>query len=424
MINRLSRDSISSYLKAVGYAFVRWSYLCVCACLLLLMAPVLDRSSPDPVAVVPIEKSPTANSLSRLGIELKRGDTLLGVLTRYGVKPISAHELIAKIGPLFNLKKLRSGDRVDLVIDQGDRSVQRVEIDLEDKLLRAKAVPQGWTVEHEAIPFTVQTRTIRGEVFSSLYENGLDAGLTPEQILELAKIFEYDIDFFSDFRKGDDFAVIVEEQHYENGRRSLRRILAADLETAGTANGAFYFMPRHGAGGYYDAEGKQLRRSFLRAPLSYSRISSFFSVARRHPIFRTVRPHMAIDYAAPMGTPVVAIGKGRVQRSGWYAGYGKFIEIAHGNGYTSRYGHFSRIARGIRRGVEVNAGEVIGFVGQTGHATGPHLHFEFLRGGRKINFLSLKIPRTEQLTRAELERFQREREARLATMDELQNSPS
>jgi murein DD-endopeptidase MepM/ murein hydrolase activator NlpD len=159
-----------------------------------------------------------------------------------------------------------------------------------------------------------------------------------------------------------------------------------------------------------------VQRSFLRAPLSYVRISSPFNLTRRHPIFRTVRPHRAIDYAAPAGTPVVAIGGGRVAFSGWRHGYGNLVEIRHAGGYVSRYGHFSRIASGVRMGAQVNQGDVVGYVGQTGHATGPHLHFEFLRGGEKINFLSLKIPRVERLAAGDLQRFERSRDERLALL--------
>jgi murein DD-endopeptidase MepM/ murein hydrolase activator NlpD len=150
--------------------------------------------------------------------------------------------------------------------------------------------------------------------------------------------------------------------------------------------------------------------------LSYARISSRFDFARLHPIFRTVRPHRAIDYAAPAGTPVVAIGRGQVEFAGWREGYGNLVEIRHAKGYASRYGHFSRIAEGIRLGRSVEAGDVIGYVGQTGHATGPHLHFEFLERGQRINFLALDLPKIERLKGADLERFIQTRDQQLATL--------
>jgi murein DD-endopeptidase MepM/ murein hydrolase activator NlpD len=150
--------------------------------------------------------------------------------------------------------------------------------------------------------------------------------------------------------------------------------------------------------------------------LSYLRISSAYSAARRHPIFRTVRPHQAIDYVAPIGTAVVAIGSGHVEFAGPLNGYGNMVEIRHAKGYGSRYGHLSRIAADIREGVSVRGGEVIGYVGQTGDATGPHLHFEFLHGGEKLDFLALRVPGVEMLTEAQLEDFSRVRNERLAQL--------
>ena len=388
------------------------------AALLLMYAPLLDeavrQNEAAPPESAPMPKDAMPGPFSRLGITLKRGDTLLDLLTRHGVQPPSAHDLIAKLRPLLNLRKLRSGNQVDLVVDPANRAVQAMEVSLDDNIVRAKATAQGWTVEREAIPSTPVRRLIRENISSSLYVNGVAAGLLPEHILELATIFEYDIDFFSDFQRGDEFSVVVDELHYATGRRAPRKIRAAALEADGKIHSAFYFAPESERGSYYDSEGNQLRRSFLRAPLSYTRITSPYTVARRHPIFRILRPHRAIDYAAPRGTPVVAIGSGKVSVGGWRGGYGKFVEIIHPNGYASRYGHFSRIARGIRRGVQVNAGDVIGYVGQTGHATGPHLHFEFLKGGKKLNFLKLNIPRIQRLAGNDLKRFNIERDENMA----------
>jgi murein DD-endopeptidase MepM/ murein hydrolase activator NlpD len=159
-----------------------------------------------------------------------------------------------------------------------------------------------------------------------------------------------------------------------------------------------------------------MHRSFLRAPLSYARVSSPFSANRLDPVLRTVQPHLAIDYAAPAGTPVVAIGAGRVEFIGWQNGYGNVVDIRHSGDYTSRYAHFSRFAANLRRGQSVNAGDVIGYVGQTGHATGPHLHFEFLHGTTKINFLALRVSKIQQLTGDDWRRFTRLRDQQLAML--------
>jgi murein DD-endopeptidase MepM/ murein hydrolase activator NlpD len=156
--------------------------------------------------------------------------------------------------------------------------------------VRVKATAEGWSAEREEIPFVRETRVISGTITDSLYQSGVGAGLTPQHILALAKIFEYDIDFFSDFRRGDGFYFAVEESRYMDGRRVLGRILAAELESGDETFSTFYYVSKDGRGAYYDSEGRAVRRSFLRAPLSYGRISSPFSLSRRHPIFRTVRP--------------------------------------------------------------------------------------------------------------------------------------
>jgi murein DD-endopeptidase MepM/ murein hydrolase activator NlpD len=305
---------------------------------------------------------------------------------------------------------------VHVVLNAQDRSVEGLELVVEEDLVRIKATADGWSAERERIPSVRESRVIRGAIRGSLYESGVQAGLSPQHILELAKIFEYDIDFFSDFQPQDVFNVVVEEVRYANGRRAPGRVLAAELEAATDVFDAFYYAPADGEGEYYSSKGEALRRSFLRAPLSYARISSPFNRNRMHPIFRRVRPHLAIDYAAPSGSPVVAIGRGTVEFAGWRGGYGNVVDIRHPGSYVSRYAHFSRFAPKLRKGKAVDAGEVIGYVGQTGHATGPHLHFEFLRGGTKINFLDLRIPKNQQLAGAELARFQRLREQRQAML--------
>lgn len=380
---------------------------------LLLGAPLLDT-------VFERHESETPSTInlslphSRLGVTLRRGDTLLSLLTNHGLERSLAHNLIERIAPFINLRALRPGDNFQLLIDPRDKSVQGVEVVVEDNLVRVRSTAEGWSAERQEIPYVRESEVKRGSITDSLYENGIKAGLTPQQILDLARVFEYEIDFFSDFQRGDPFAALVEDVRYADGRRVSGRILAAELEANSKPVSAFYFVPSNEPGAYYDDQGHSLRRAFLRAPLSYARISSRFNLARRHPIFRTVRPHRAIDYAAPAGTPVVAIGRGRVEFAGWREGYGNFVEIRHFNGYASRYGHFSRIGAGIRSGSQVNAGDLIGYVGQTGHATGPHLHFEFLQRGQNINFLALDLPKVERLKGTDLERFIHTRDQQLS----------
>ena len=351
-----------------------------------------------------------------VAVTLRRGDTLLKVLTRHGLEATSAHALIEAVRPFFNPRKMRAGESLQLILDPQSSAVQGLEYILQSVAVRVMSTAEGWSAEKSDIPFVRETKVVRGAIMESLYIDGTEAGLSPLQIMDLANVFEFDIDFFSDFRRGDEFAVAFEELRYANGQRELGKVLAAEIEAGGEPFQAFYYSAEGDKGGYYNADGKALRRAFLRAPLSYQKISSRYSLNRRHPIFRTVRPHRAIDYAAPAGTPVVAIGSGKVHFAGWRGGYGKLVEIRHPNGYVTRYAHFSRIASGVRRGRQVAQGEVIGYVGQTGHATGPHLHFEVLRNGEKINFLSLRIPPGKTLDKKDLEKFLLLRDQRLALL--------
>ncbi|HXV82786.1 MAG TPA: peptidoglycan DD-metalloendopeptidase family protein [Candidatus Binatia bacterium] len=385
--------------------------MAIAALVMLLCAPFLSPPQKDhkPKLQAPV----TEEEPPRIGVKFRRGDTLSSVLGRFGIEPPSAYAIVEKVRPFLNPRKIQPGHDVQMVLSPEDRTVQGVELVVDNSVVRVKATAEGgWLAEREEIPFVRETRLIQGTINDSLYQSGVGAGLTPGHILALAKMFEYDIDFFSDFRQGDGFHFAVEESRYADGRRILGRILAAELESGDETFSAFYYVSKDGGGAYYDSDGRAVRRSFLRAPLSYVRISSPFSLRRRHPIFRTVRPHLAIDYAAPAGTTVVAIGRGRVVFAGWRKGYGKVVDIRHSGGYTSRYAHFSRFAAGMKRGKTVDAGDVVGYVGQTGHATGPHLHFEFLRNGQKINFLSLRLPRNQRLAGEDLQRFQRLRSER------------
>jgi murein DD-endopeptidase MepM/ murein hydrolase activator NlpD len=375
---------------------------------LILSAPFVNspthKEQLSPVAA----NSPKPES--RFSVRLHSGDTLASVLKRIGIKPPSAQTLLKTVRPFLDPKKIRPGDKFNIVLNPQDRTVESMEFVFDDNLIRVKATAEGWFAERREIPSVRESRVVRGVIKDSLYESGIDAGLSPQHILDLAKIFESDIDFFSDFQPRDVFNVIIEEIRYANGRRGAGRILAAELEVENDIFDAFYFIGKDGGGDYYNSNGDGLRRSFLRAPLSYVRISSPFNRNRLHPIFRRVRPHLAIDYAAPRGSPVVAVGRGRIEFVGWRNGYGNVVDIRHSGEYMSRYAHFSSFARRLRKGETVDAGEVIGYVGQTGHATGPHLHFEFLRGRTKINFLDLRIPRTRQLAGEDLSRFHRVRD--------------
>jgi murein DD-endopeptidase MepM/ murein hydrolase activator NlpD len=398
----------------IGSALRKGCGVLLATAVLIITAPLIT-TTPREEFLPPPASTAGSNEESRIAVKLRHGDTLMAVLKRFGIARPSAHALVAQVRPLMNLRQIRPGDDVHVVLNAADQTVESVELVGDDSIVRVKATDEGWTAEREAIPFVREKRVIRGTIQGSLYESGIEAGLSPQHILDLAKMFESEIDFFSDFHPKDGFQILLEELRYANGKRAAGRVLAAELEAAGELFDGFHFGSGE-AGEYYTGKGESLRRAFLRAPLSFARISSPFNRNRMHPIFRTVRPHLAIDYAAPAGTPVVSIGRGKIEYIGRRGGYGNVIDIRHSDNYISRYAHFSRFEPKLKRGDSVNAGDVIGYVGQTGHATGPHLHFEFLRGATKVNFLALRLPKTQQLTGADLARFQRLRDERRALL--------
>lgn len=240
----------------------------------------------------------------------------------------------------------------------------------------------------EAQPRSPQIKVIASSIEDNLYNSGIRAGLPPNIILDLTDIFSSYVDFTTDLRNGDTFSVVLGKVE-QNSKLPKWKILAAKITVQGETFEAFFFQPPGQKGAYYDAKGRSTSRAFLKAPLQYRRISSVFTKKRFHPILRIYRPHFGIDYAAPVGTPVSAIGAGKVVFVGRKGGFGNYVEIKHNGIYSSSYGHLSRFARGIRVGKYVEQGEIIGYVGKTGLATGPHLDFRFYANGRPVNFMAV-----------------------------------
>jgi len=249
---------------------------------------------------------------SRVGVKLRQGDTLGSVLKRFGIGPPSAHALIEKVRPFVNPRKIRPGDNIHVVLNSEDRTVQSMEFVVDDSLVRVKATGSGWSAERHEIPFVRGTRVVRGTIKGSLYESGTDAGLSPQHILDLAKIFEYDIDFFSDFQAGVAFSVMVEEVRYVDGRRVPGRVLAAELEAEKDVFGTYYFAGKDGSGNYYDSNGEAMRRAFLHAPLSYARISSPLQQKPDASDFSHVTPASSDRLCGPRWQP----GRGHRARPG------------------------------------------------------------------------------------------------------------
>jgi murein DD-endopeptidase MepM/ murein hydrolase activator NlpD len=359
------------------------------------------------------DKQEYRENLRTVTDQVRPGDTLCEILMRHGVDPREAGPLVAAGKPHWNPRQLKSGQRLQLLFLKEPPRLEKVRChDGEGRVLTIGRTPWGWVSSTYTEPEFVTIAAAKGTIRGSLYQSAADEGIDHDLAFALADIFAWDIDFFVDLRNGDSYSFLY-EQRFRNGVFvGNGRILAAHFDNDGTRYEAYLFQAPGGEGGYYDRDGRCLRRQFLKSPLRYTRISSRFSRRRLHPIFKVYRPHLGIDYAAPTGTPVATVGDGRVVSAGWNKGFGRCVEIRHNAFYSSAYGHLSRFAPGIRRGVAVKQGQIIGFVGSTGWATGPHLDFRLKKDGRPVNFMQVHFPKSEPVPRQYLTAF-REQAARL-----------
>jgi murein DD-endopeptidase MepM/ murein hydrolase activator NlpD len=257
---------------------------------------------------------------------------------------------------------------------------------------------RGILFQRQEKPYEVEIKSVSAEVESSLFEDGRKAGVHPALLSQLVDIFTWDIDLGKAVGRGDTFKILYEQRNRKGQEsRSALRILAAELNNAGQKLTAIYFEKQEGRGNYYNLEGRSLERSFLRFPLEFTSITSHFTDSRFHPILKTNLPHMGVDFAARRGTPVRAVGDGVISEAGWNGNYGKAIDIKHDSIYTSRYAHLQGFAPGIRGGVNVTKGQIIGYVGTTGRSTGPHLHFELYKDQQFIDPLSIDFPAEDSI---------------------------
>lgn len=316
---------------------------------------------------------------------LRHGETLSELFARHGLA-VDVERYAAVLDP----RRLRAGLEFSVRRRITDSLPSEVSVRTgpEQRVFLRLASTGGWQASTQTIGWTVEPMRVEGTIETSLYD-ALGAVMDPSVsgadgsvrlAWDLADVFQWQVDFGRDLQPGDRFRVVVEHMISEEGDVRLGRVLASDLTVSGRALTAFRF-DEGAKERFYDSEGKSLRRAFLRAPLQFRRISSRFSSSRRHPVLGIMRRHEGTDYAAAPGTPVRAAGDGTVLRAGWAGGYGRMVEVRHRNGITTRYGHLRGFGAGIRAGARVAQGDVVGYVGSSGLANGPHLHYEFRVNG-------------------------------------------
>jgi len=333
-----------------------------------------------------------------------RNDTLEGIFRRMSLNKADLAAIRNLPGIRPRLDFLRPGDSIKLTHTDGDIKELWRKVS-ETQTLDVVRQESGFEVKMLNNPVEVRVRTANAVIDSSLFQAAGAANISDMVALKLANIFGWDIDFVLDIREGDRFTAEY-EQIYQDGK-FLRdgEVLAAEFVNSGKVYRAVRFVGDNGNAGYYAPSGLAMRKAFLRAPVEFSRVSSAFNPHRHHPILNLIRGHMGTDYAAPTGTPVHAAGDGHVSFEGQRGGYGNAIILTHGANVSTLYGHMSRFARNVHVGTRVQQGDVIGYVGMTGLATGPHLHYEYLIGGVHRNPQTVQLPGAEPLRAQELQRF-------------------
>lgn len=347
---------------------------------------------------------------------VSRGATA-GELFQEWLNPAEIRAMVDTCKNVFPLNKLRAGQPYTIYAENGvlnrfeyEQNTETMLIVTRERSGEGEETKDTWTAVLEPIQYEVRLTRVEGVIDGSLFESVAKAGERPALAVRLAEIFAWEINFIRDIQPGDSFRVLVEKRYRDNEAKSYGLIRAAEFINRGSKYEAYLYEDSFGSPAYFNAAGDSLKRAFLKAPLQFTRISSRFNLTRMHPILRRVRPHPAVDYAAPAGTPVMAIGSGTVAFRGWGKGAGNYITLKHAGGYESMYLHLSGFAKTLKQGGRVRQGEVIGYVGSTGYSTGPHLDFRLKRNGQFMNPEKVLSPRDESVSKKSVEGFKAQRD--------------
>jgi murein DD-endopeptidase MepM/ murein hydrolase activator NlpD len=426
---------LAPYAAAASAALILWhaardtptSVAFVPAPLVYPHAPAAS-APPTAPAIAPVHAGPPAiaqqaSVASTIEVVVGRNDTLDAIFRRMALDTSDLAAIRQLPGIRQSLDFLKPGDAIKLT--HADGEIKELTRKVSDtQTLKVVREDDGFAAKMISNPVETRIRTASATIDSSLFQAAEAADISDIVALKLANVFAWDIDFVLDIREGDRFTAVY-EQIYQDGKY-LRdgEVLAAEFVNAGKVYRAVRFVADTGSASYYTPDGLPMRKAFLRAPVEFTRVSSVFNPHRLHPILNRIRGHMGTDYAAPMGTPVHAAGEGRISFAGQHGGYGNAVVLAHSNSVSTLYGHMSRFAKHLRVGTRVEQGDVIGYVGMTGLATGPHLHYEYLVNGVHKNPQTVHLPGAEPLHADTLQKFHHVTEPLLAGLAAPRTAPA
>jgi murein DD-endopeptidase MepM/ murein hydrolase activator NlpD len=348
-----------------------------------------------------------------------KNSSFFDLMSKGGISASMIDHITRKSKKVFNFRKIYPGQHYQLYTDSLG-NFKRLEFAINDEsYIEVELKEDDIQVKRQSYPFEVEEKIASGMIKSSLFATIKQQSIPMEVGMKMVDIYAWDIDFFTDLRKNDYFRVIYEEKTRFDGLKKIGRITAAEFNTKGKSHYAFLYEGDDKMADYYDKSGNSLRKQLLKAPLSYSRISSSYSRRRYHPVLHRYMPHYGIDYAAPPGTPVMSTGDGTVIVASYRRGNGNYVKLRHNSNYITYYLHLSKFARGITRGAKVKQGQVIGYVGSTGYSTGPHLDYRVKKNGRFVNPRLLELPPAEPVKAEEMQYFLALRERYIEKLGEI-----
>ena len=357
----------------------------------LLLPPEATSSVTKPKPAQAKTETAAVNSHVKT-ITIKSGDNVSNVFDAHNISALDLHNIMALGKKTSPLKRIKPGDKLILEFDPEKQLKElRYEINETDTLV-VQQEENSFTAKTLHTPLDIQTSFRSNTIKNSLFLAAMDVNLSDNIVMELAGIFGWDIDFALDIREGDSFSVLYEELYRDGKKVRDGAILAAEFTNRNKTFQAIRYKDSNGHTDYYNPKGYSMRKAFLRTPVDFARISSRFNLKRKHPVLNRIRAHKGVDYAASKGTPIKATSNGKVAFKGVKGGYGNTIILQHGQSYSTLYAHMSRFAKGVHNGKRVRQGQIIGYVGSSGLATGPHLHYEFRINGVHRNPLKVKLP--------------------------------